>query len=181
MIRGSSLFGIDAIFFERRYVYDHYRSLAEYNPFHNGHVYHWQKLNWADYRDYERRFRPARRTLRFFDQPDRAGLALLAAHLCCSFRVTLRSAVHSISHAGRYRFTALIVSIFSALAVNTETRRRFWNSLMFCSMSRRNTVSCSPVCSERTLLPDGAHRHFPLIFLTALPSLRFQKKNLIPF
>ena len=26
-----------------------------------------------------------------------------------------------------------------------------------------------------------AHRHFPLIFLTALPSLRFQKKNLIPF
>ena len=73
-------------------------------------------------------------------------------------------------------------SIFSALAVNMETRRRFWNSLMFCSTSRRNTASCSPVCFG-TDFPSRrrAHRHFPLIFLTALPSLRFQKKNLIPF
>ena len=156
--------------------------IAEYNPFHNGHAYQLAKareLTGADYLvvimsgDFVQRGAPA-----ILDQHDRAELAL-----SYSFRVTLRSAVHSISHAGRYRsLLRLAVSIFSALAVNMETRRRFWNSLMFCSTSRRNTVSCSPVCFG-TDFPSRrrAHRHFPLIFLTALPSLRFQKKNLIPF
>lgn len=162
--------------------------IAEYNPFHNGHAYQLAKareLTGADYLvvimsgDFVQRGAPA-----ILDQHDRAELRFLAARtLSYSFRVTLRSAVHSISHAGRYRsLLRLAVSIFSALAVNMETRRRFWNSLMFCSTSRRNTVSCSPVCFG-TDFPSRrrAHRHFPLIFLTALPSLRFQKKNLIPF
>ena len=159
--------------------------IAEYNPFHNGHAYQLAKareLTGADYLvvimsgDFVQRGAPA-----ILDQHDRAELA--ARTLSYSFRVTLHSAVHSISHAGRYRFLLrLAASIFSALAVNMETRRRFWNSLMFCSTSRRNTVSCSPVCFG-TDFPSRrrAHRHFPLIFLTALPSLRFQKKNLIPF
>ena len=162
--------------------------IAEYNPFHNGHAYQLAKareLTGADYLvvimsgDFVQRGAPA-----ILDQHDRAELALLGgADLSYSFRVTLHSAVHSISHAGRYRFLLrLAASIFSALAVNMETRRRFWNSLMFCSTSRRNTASCSPVCFG-TDFPSRrrAHRHFPLIFLTALPSLRFQKKNLIPF
>lgn len=163
--------------------------IAEYNPFHNGHAYQLAKareLTGADYLvvimsgDFVQRGAPA-----ILDQHDRAELALLggADLVLQRFRVTLRSAVRSILHAGRYRFLLrLTVSIFSALAVNMETRRRFWNSLMFCSTSRRNTVSCSPVCFG-TDFPSRrrAHRHFPLIFLTVLPSLRFQKKNLIPF
>ena len=160
--------------------------IAEYNPFHNGHAYQLAKareLTGADYLvvimsgDFVQRGAPA-----ILDQHDRAELALLGgADLV--LQLPLRSAVRSILHAGRYRFLLrLAVSIFSALAVNTQTRRRFWNSLIFCSMSRRNTVSCSPVCFG-TDFPSRwrAHRHFPLIFLTALPSLRFQKKNLIPF
>ena len=120
--------------------------IAEYNPFHNGHAYQLAKareLTGADYLvvimsgDFVQRGAPA-----ILDQHDRAGWRFLAARtLSYSFRVTLHSAVHSISHAGRYRFLLrLAVSIFSALAVNMETRRRFWNSLMFCSTSRRNTV-----------------------------------------
>jgi|GEM_PF-6992415 len=161
--------------------------IAEYNPFHNGHAYQLAKareLTGADYLvvimsgDFVQRGAPA-----ILDITVQSWRFLAARTLSYSFRVTLHSAVHSISHAGRYRFLLrLAVSIFSALAVNMETRRRFWNSLMFCSTSRRNTVSCSPVCFE-TDFPSRrrAHRHFPLIFLTALPSLRFQKKNLIPF
>ena len=151
--------------------------IAEYNPFHNGHAYQLAKareLTGADYLvvimsgDFVQRGAPA-----ILDQHDRAELALLGG----------ADLVHSISHAGRYRFLLrLAASIFSALAVNMETRRRFWNSLTFCSTSQRNIVSCSPVCFG-TDFPSRrrAHRHFPLIFLTALPSLRFQKKNLIPF
>ena len=162
--------------------------IAEYNPFHNGHAYQLAKareLTGADYLivimsgDFVQRAH-----LRLLTNTTVRSWRFLAARtLSYSFRVTLHSAVHSISHAGRYRFLLrLAVSIFSALAVNMETRRRFWNSLMFCSTSRRNTVSCSPVCFG-TDFPSRrrAHRHFPLIFLTALPSLRFQKKNLIPF
>lgn len=163
--------------------------IAEYNPFHNGHAYQLAKARELTGADYlvvimSGRFRPAPAHLRFLTNMTVRSWRFLAARtLSYSFRVTLRSAVHSISHAGRYRsLLRLAVSIFSALAVNMETRRRFWNSLMFCSTSRRNTVSCSPVCFG-TDFPSRrrAHRHFPLIFLTALPSLRFQKKNLIPF
>ena len=154
--------------------------IAEYNPFHNGHAYQLAKareLTGADYLvvimsgDFVQRGAPA-----ILDQHDRAELALLGGadlilQLPCHF--ALGSAQH---------FARGAVSLLTALAVNMETRRRFWNSLMFCSTSRRNTVSCSPVCFG-TDFPSRrrAHRHFPLIFLTALPSLRFQKKNLIPF
>ena len=162
--------------------------IAEYNPFHNGHAYQLAKareLTGADYLvvimsgDFVQRGAPA-----ILDQHDRAELALLGGadlvlQLPCHF------ALGSAQHFARGAVSLLLrlaVSIFSALAVNMETRRRFWNSLMFCSTSRRNTVSCSPVCFG-TDFPSRrrAHRHFPLIFLTALPSLRFQKKNLIPF
>lgn len=162
--------------------------IAEYNPFHNGHAYQLAKareLTGADYLvvimsgDFVQRGAPA-----ILDQHDRAELALLGGadlilQLPCHF--ALGSAQH-FARGAVSLLTALAVSIFSALAVNMETRRRFWNSLMFCSTSRRNTVSCSPVCFG-TDFPSRrrAHRHFPLIFLTALPSLRFQKKNLIPF
>ena len=155
--------------------------IAEYNPFHNGHAYQLAKareLTGADYLvvimsgDFVQRGAPA-----ILDQHDRAELALLGGadlilQLPCHF------ALGSAQHFAR----GAVSSIFSALAVNMETRRRFWNSLMFCSTSRRNTASCSPVCFG-TDFPSRrrAHRHFPLIFLTALPSLRFQKKNLIPF
>lgn len=163
--------------------------IAEYNPFHNGHALSAGKSQGTDRgglscRDYERRFRPARRTCHSRSaRPCGAGASWRRGPYLTASVSLLHSAVHSISHAGRYRFLLrLAVSIFSALAVNMETRRRFWNSLMFCSTSRRNTVSCSPVCFG-TDFPSRrrAHRHFPLIFLTALPSLRFQKKNLIPF
>lgn len=162
--------------------------IAEYNPFHNGHAYQLAKareLTGADYLvvimsgDFVQRGAPA-----ILDQHDRAELALLGgADLILQLPCHFALGSHSISHAGRYRsLLRLAASIFSALAVNMETRRRFWNSLMFCSTSRRNTASCSPVCFG-TDFPSRrrAHRHFPLIFLTALPSLRFQKKNLIPF
>lgn len=162
--------------------------IAEYNPFHNGHAYQLAKareLTGADYLvvimsgDFVQRGAPA-----ILDQHDRAELALLGGadlilQLPCHF--ALGSAQH-FARGAVSLLTALGCVDFLCLAVNMETRRRFWNSLMFCSTSRRNTVSCSPVCFG-TDFPSRrrAHRHFPLIFLTALPSLRFQKKNLIPF
>ena len=161
--------------------------IAEYNPFHNGHAYQLAKareLTGADYLvvimsgDFVQRGAPA-----ILDQHDRAELALLGGadlilQLPCHF--ALGSAQHFAR--GRYRFLLrLAASIFSALAVNMETRRRFWNSLMFCSTSRRNTASCSPVCFGTDFPSDGARTGTFRYFLTALPSLRFQKKNLIPF
>lgn len=162
--------------------------IAEYNPFHNGHAYQLAKareLTGADYLvvimsgDFVQRGAPA-----VLDQHVRAELALLGgADLVLQLPATLHSAVRSILHAGRYRFWMhLAVWTISVSAANMAIRRRFWNLPTFCSMNRRNTANCSPVCSGTGFRSrQRAHRHFPLIFLTVLPSLRFQKKNLIPF
>lgn len=162
--------------------------IAEYNPFHNGHAYQLAKareLTGADYLvvimsgDFVQRGAPA-----ILDQHDRAELALLGGadlilQLPCHF--ALGSAQH-FARGAVSLLTALGCVDFLCFGSEYGDTAPFLELAVFCSTSRRNTVSCSPVCFE-TDFPSRrrAHRHFPLIFLTALPSLRFQKKNLIPF
>ena len=159
--------------------------IAEYNPFHNGHAYQLAKareLTGADYLvvimsgDFVQRGAPA-----ILDQHDRAELALLGGadlilQLPCHFALgsaqhfargavsllTALGCVDFLCFGSEYGDTAPFLELADVLLHEPEEYRELLFGTDFPSRRR-------------------AHRHFPLIFLTALPSLRFQKKNLIPF
>lgn len=162
--------------------------IAEYNPFHNGHAYQLAKareLTGADYLvvimsgDFVQRGAPA-----ILDQHDRAELALLGGadlilQLPCHFALgsaqhfargavsllTALGCVDFLCFGSEYGDTAPFLELADILLHEPEEYRELLSGLL------RNGLS----------FPTARAQALSLIFLTALPSLRFQKKNLIPF
>ena len=126
--------------------------IAEYNPFHNGHAYQLAKARELTGADYLV-------VIMSGDFVQRGAPAILDQHdraelaLLGGADLILQLPCHFALGSAQH-FARGAVSLLTALGCV--------DFLYFPSRRR-------------------AHRHFPLIFLTALPSLRFQKKNLIPF